>query len=212
MKYIRLTLLFLALSAASILLFGCAQPPKEEEKAAKDAIAAARDAEAPVYASREWSDADQRFTMAETKMASKDYDEAKKLLLEASEKAKIAKETAEKNKSDLVTELAQSKETAQNAIEHVKTEFNKQHKKVAKKAAATIETTIRHAETDLASAERSILGGNLMDAKPKLAAASSKAAEATSALATAMTAKHKPMATKHTQKQGTKYAPKKRKK
>jgi len=200
MKYTRLTLLLLTLTGTSILLFACAQPPKEEEKLAKDAIAAARNAEAPVYASREWSDVDRTFTAAETMMTNKDYGQAKKLLLEASEKAKIAKEAAEKNKADLVTELAQSKETAQKAIEHVKTEFKKQHRKVAKKAAATIETTIRDAETELASAERSILGGNLMDAKPKLAAAASKAAEASAALATATTPKQKAVAVKHTSK------------
>jgi hypothetical protein len=198
MKQIRFTVFLLTLSAAAITLFSCAQPPQDEEKAAKDAIAAARNAEAPDYASKEWSEAYQSVTLAESKMGNKDYDEAKKLFLEASEKARVAKETAEKSKAELSTELTHSKETAQKAVEKVKTEFNKQHKKVSKESVATIEMAIKDAERNLAGATELIASGKLMDAKPKLTAASGKADEATSALAKGMTAKHKPMASKPT--------------
>jgi Na+/phosphate symporter len=198
MKQIRFTVFLLALSAAALTLFSCAQPPKDEEKAANDAIAAARNAEAPDYASKEWSEANQTVTMAATKMENKDYDEAKKLFLEASEKARVAKETAEKSKAELNTELTRSKQTAQKAVEKVKTEFNKYHKKVSKESVATIEMAIKDAESNLAEATELIAGGKLMDAKAKLTTASSKADEATSALARAMTAKHKPMASKPT--------------
>ncbi len=90
------------------------------------------------------------------------------------------------------------KETTQKAVEKVKTEFNKYHKKVSKESVATIEIAIKDAESNLTGATELIAGGKLMDAKPKLTAASSKADEATSALARAMTAKHKPMASKPT--------------
>lgn len=198
MKQIRFTIFLLTLSAAAVTLFSCAQPPNDEEKAAKDAIAAARNADAPDYASKEWSEAFQTVTMAQTKMENKDYDEAKKLFLEASEKARVAKETAEKSKAELNTELTHSKQTAQKAVEKVKTEFNKYHKKVSKESVATIEMAIEDAESNLAGATELIAGGKLMDAKPKLTAASGKADEATSALAKGMRAKHKSMVSKPT--------------
>lgn len=204
MKHIRLTLLVLSLSVAAMALFGCAQPPREEEKAAKDAVAAARTAEAPVYASKEWTDADQLFTTAETKMSDKEYGEAKKLFLEASEKAKIAKESAERNKADLSKELAQSKEAAQKAVEQVRTEFGKLRNKVSRTSVVPIEAAIKDAEGNLTDANQLIASGKLKDAKSKLAAASSKADEATTALAAAMTPKHKPMASKPTLPKGKK--------
>lgn len=204
MKQIRFTIFFLTLSAAAITLFSCAQPPKDEEKTAKDAIAAARNAEAPDYASKEWLEAYQTVTMAESKMENKDYDEAKKLFLEAGEKARAAEKTAEKSKAELNTELTHSKETAQKAVDKVKTEFNRQHKKVSKESVTTIEMAIKDAESNLAGATELIASGKLMDAKAKLTTASSKADEATSALARAMTAKHKPMASKPTLPRGKK--------
>lgn len=196
MKHIRLTLFVLGLSVPAMTLLGCAQPPTDEEKAAKDAVAAARNAEAAVYASSEWTDADQVFTTAETKMSDKEYSEAKKLFVQAGEKAKVATAAAERNKAQLASDLAQSKVAVLKTIDNVKTEFEKQHKRVAKGSAATIEAAIKEAESKLADASRLVASGTLMDAKTTLAVASSKADEATSALAAAVAVKQKPTAAK----------------
>jgi len=196
MKQIRFTILLLALSAAAVTLFSCAQAPQDEEKAAKDAIEVARNAEASIYASKEWSDADQMYTTAETKMSAKEYDEAKNLFIGASEKARVAKESADRNKADLNEELASSKEAVEKAVKQVKMDFRTQRAKVSKRSANAIAAAIKDAENNLAEANRLIVGGKLMDAKLKFTDASNKAAEATSALGTTKTAKHKQVAAK----------------
>lgn len=194
MRILQNIFLSLPLIIITFLLFGCAQPPKEEEKAAKDSLQVARDAEAPTYAQREWSDADQTYTSAEQKMENKEYEDAKKLLLSVKDKATVAKNTAENNKKLLTEQLTKSKESAQAAVTTIKAEFAKEQKRLAKTTAANIQAMIKEAEQSIEDANQSILSGNLNDAKEKIAAASAKADEATTNLQKAVTAKHK----KHT--------------
>lgn len=190
MNKLRILLSCLAVITMVIFLFGCAQPPKAEETAAKEAIDAARNAEAPAYALSEWSDADRAFTAAEAKMSSKEYNDAKTLFLSTQEKARVAKDAAEKNKADLSAELTQSKEAAENAVSLLKSEFKKLRKRVPKAPSLNIEATIKEAEGSLANANQLILSGKLMEAKAKIADASAKAEVATSALKAATTVKH----------------------
>src|SRR5258706_4085611 len=190
MKKSRIIIGLVLLSAAMLFMYGCSQPPKEEEQAAKVALDSARTAEAPVYAANEWTDADQGMTAAEAKMESKDYDEAKRLFLEVHGKAEIAIDAAARGKALLTTELDQLKEATQKKVDAVKTELKKQQKKVPKKAAASIAATINEAGSNSADANQLIASGKLIDAKAKFAAASGKADEAASALQRALAPKH----------------------
>src|SRR5258706_12121875 len=210
MKQTRIIIGMILLSAVTLFMFGCSQPPKEEEQAAKVALDSARTAEAPVYAANEWTDADQGMTAAEAKMESKDYDEAKRLFLEVHGKAEIAIDAAARGKALLTTELDQLKEATQKKVDAVKTELKKQQKKVPKKTAASIAATINEAESNSADANQLIASGKLIDAKAKFAAASGKADEAASALASALAPKHPAKkAVKHATMKPTKHSTKK---
>jgi uncharacterized protein DUF4398 len=201
MKQTRIIIGMILLGAAALFLFGCSSPPKEEEKAAKDALDSARVAEAPVYAANEWADADQGFAAAEAKMESKDYDEAKRLFVDAHGKAVIAIDGAGKGKAQLTSELEQLKPEVQKKVDQVKSDLKKAGKKVPKKSAASITASINEAETNSTDANQLIASGKLIDAKAKLTAASGKADEAASALTAATAPKHPP---KHAVKKSTK--------
>jgi hypothetical protein len=200
-------ILFFSSITIAFVLSGCASPPKEEEKSAKDAIQAAQDAGAPIYAAQEWNDADVAFRGAEAKMQNKDYDEAKTQFTAALEKAGMAKLAAEKNKSEQAKELAKSKESTLAAIAHAKSELGKQRKKVTKAAAGNVDAMIKEAEQSVDAANNSIASGKLNEAKEMLAAASGKVEGATSALSTAVAAKHtKPAAKVHAKSVTAKHA------
>jgi hypothetical protein len=210
MKNNRFIALLLFLGAAALFLAGCSQPPQEEQNAARVALDSARTAEAPVYAPNEWSDADQGFTAAEAKMASKDYDEAKKLYLEVHGKAVIALDAAEKGKAQLTTELDQLKPDVQKKIDQVKADLGKKAKKLSKKDAPAIKAMVTEVESNNSDGIQLIAAGKLMDGKAKLVAASGKADEAASALATAAAPKKVvKKAVKHASKPAAKHTAKK---
>ncbi|HEY6193260.1 MAG TPA: DUF4398 domain-containing protein [Bacteroidota bacterium] len=210
MKQTRNIIGFILVGAAMLFLFGCSQPPKEEEQAARVALDSARTAEAPAYAANEWTDADQGMTAAEAKMESKDYDEAKRLFLDAHAKAEIAIDAAARGKAQLTTEVDQLKEATQKKVDAVKADLKKAQKKLPKKTASSIAATLGEAETDNADANQLISTGKLIDGKAKLVMASGKADEAASALASAIAPKHPAKkAVKHVAKKTSKKSAKK---
>ena len=82
-----------------LIAAGCAKPPTEEMEAAKTAVRAARDEGAPMYAAAEFEEATKALADAETRVATKKYDEARSFALQAKQKAEQAKESAVGNKA-----------------------------------------------------------------------------------------------------------------
>jgi ribosomal protein S20 len=195
------------LNAAFVLIvfafMGCAQPPKEEEKAAKDAIEAAQNGQADMYAVSEWRAARSAFKDGETKLENKDYDEAKKLFQDAQEKAVIAEDAARRNKADLATELSSLKESVDKSIASARRDFSKLRKHMNKKSARNIDAMIKNAANDLADANRMLLNGKLNWAKENFLDASRKADNAVTALKKASNSK--------SMRQSAKLSPRKKK-
>lgn len=77
MKHFRNLVLLTMVLALALMVFGCAKPPEEEQKAAKAAMDAATTAGAGKYAAADLDAAMKIFTAAEAKMKEKKYDEAK---------------------------------------------------------------------------------------------------------------------------------------
>ncbi len=165
MKLARCAWLNTAFILIVFAFMGCAQPPKEEEKAAKDAIEAAQNSQADTYAQSEWRVASGAFKDGETKLENKDYDEAKKLFQEAQEKAVIAEDAARRNKADLATELSSLKESVDKSIASARRDFSRLRKHMNKKSARNIDAMIKNAANDLADANRMLLDGKLKGAK-----------------------------------------------
>lgn len=100
MKYVRLSLIVLAL----LLIFtGCAKPPDAERQAAKAAMDTAASAGADKYASSDLDAAKRIWDTAESQMKEKKYKEAKESYIEAKvafEKATAAAEAGKKTAAD----------------------------------------------------------------------------------------------------------------
>jgi len=106
----------LSVAVFCLIAAGCAKPPTEEMEAAKTAVRGARDEGAAVYAAAEFEDATKALSDAETRVATKKYDEARALALQAKQKAEQAKASAVGNKAAARVEAEASIAEADTAL------------------------------------------------------------------------------------------------
>jgi hypothetical protein len=130
MKYVRLSLIVLAL----LLIFtGCAKPPDAERQAAKAAMDIAASAGADKYASSDLDAAKKIWDTAESQMKEKKYKEAKESYTDAKvafEKATAAAETGKKAAAD---EANAAMAAFEESWEHLKATAGKLGKKMKDK-------------------------------------------------------------------------------
>lgn len=93
------TLLFCA-STILLLTTNCVKRPEAEINAAKDALKAAKEAEAPKYAPDEYKSAEEMLNKAIAEVEENKYKEAKASAISAKERADLAKELALKRKAE----------------------------------------------------------------------------------------------------------------
>jgi len=109
------------LLVVAVMAVGCAKPPQQEIDAAKAALAAAEQAEAPKYAAGEWDKAQQAMNAVNAELEAqqakfalfRSYTKAKQLIVDATNAANAAKEAGIAGKEKAKTE-------AQAAIDAVK--------------------------------------------------------------------------------------------
>ncbi|HNX51552.1 MAG TPA: hypothetical protein PKL08_15390, partial [Thermoanaerobaculaceae bacterium] len=105
----------------AVLAVGCAKPPQQEIDAAKAALAAVEQAEAPKYAAGEWDKAQQAMNAVNAELEAqqakfalfRSYTKAKQLIADATNAANAAKDAAIAGKE-------KAKNEAQAAIDAVK--------------------------------------------------------------------------------------------
>jgi hypothetical protein len=110
-------------------LAGCASPPQAEIDAAKAAVSAAESAEASKYAADAWNAANAAMDAANNELATQDakmgltrsYEEAKKLLADASAKASQAQEAAVAGKAQAKTDAETTLQGAKDALQQATT-------------------------------------------------------------------------------------------
>lgn len=83
-----------------LILSGCPKRPDAEINAAKDALKAAKEAEAPKYAPDEYQSAEEMLNKAIAQAEEKKYDDARSSAISAKERADLAKELALKRKAE----------------------------------------------------------------------------------------------------------------
>jgi peptidoglycan-associated lipoprotein len=84
----------------SLLYLNCVKRPDAEINAAKDALKAAKEAEAPKYAPEEYQSAEEMLNKAIAQVEENKYKEAKTSAISAKERADLAKELALKRKAE----------------------------------------------------------------------------------------------------------------
>lgn len=96
----KLGYLFLITSVCILVFTGCPKRPDAEINAAKDALKAAKEAEAPKYAPDEYQSAEEMLNKAIAEAEENKYKEAKASAISAKERALLAKELAIKRKAE----------------------------------------------------------------------------------------------------------------
>jgi hypothetical protein len=110
---------------ASVLIAGCAKAPQQESAAAKAAIESAKTANAPVFAAAQFNAAQEMVNAALADIKAQDakspfsrnYDKAKKMLVEATAAAEAAKAAVGANKAKIIEEAKALLEKAKAAVE-----------------------------------------------------------------------------------------------
>jgi hypothetical protein len=129
---------------ACALVAGCAKAPQNETIAANAAIAAAKTAKAPLFAAEQFKSAQELITSAEAELKaqnakspfSRNYDKAKKMLIEGTAAADAAKSAVEANKAKISEEAKALFDKAKAAIDESKKMVEELIKKKNKEAAA----------------------------------------------------------------------------
>ncbi len=98
MKDRKFWILFLSPGIALMLSLNCVKRPDAEINAAKDALNAAKEAEAPKYAPDEYQSAEEMLNKAIAQVEENKYKEAKASAISAKERADLARELALKRK------------------------------------------------------------------------------------------------------------------
>lgn len=119
----------LMLLVVAVLAVGCAKPPQQEIDAAKAALSAAEQAEAPKYAAEAWDKAQQAMNLVNTELEAqqakfalfRSYSKAKQLIADALNAANAAKEAGiagkEKAKNEARAAIDAAKGVVTNATE-----------------------------------------------------------------------------------------------
>ncbi len=141
---------------ACVLVAGCAKSPQQETIAANAAIAAAKTAKAPVFAAEQFKAAQDLITAAEAEMKTqnakspfaRNYDKARKALIEATAAAQAATAAVAANKTKISEEAKALYDKAKAAIDESKKMVEELIKKKNKEAAA-LKTKLDAAATSL---------------------------------------------------------------
>jgi hypothetical protein len=148
----------LVLVLAPFYLIGCASPPEEQLAAAETALDEARQAEADVYSSEQYQEAQEDLQAAQAAIEaenekssfSRDYAQAESLLEQALNKAQQARDSAPVQKQQARTDAESAQFEAENAIENARQELDNAPR--GKGARADLEALNR----DLLQAEASL--------------------------------------------------------
>jgi hypothetical protein len=127
MKYVRLSLIVLAL----LLIFtGCAKPPDAERRAAKAAMDTAASAGADKYASSDLDTGTRIWDTAESQMKEKKYKEAKESYIDAKGAFEKANAAAEAGKKAVADEANAAMAAFEESWEHLKATAGRLGKKM----------------------------------------------------------------------------------
>jgi predicted S18 family serine protease len=156
------------LMLAIFALGACPKPPTQEITQAEQAIQAAAQKEAGLYAQDLMQKAQDSLKKAKDLVTQKKYDEAKKAAEEAANFAKQAIPAAEQNKAKLKADVEQMGPEVQKALDELKALVAKSGKRLARNEAAQINEMIKKWETDLAAAKNAIQGQKFQEAADQL--------------------------------------------
>ena len=175
------TLLLLVL-LASVALTGCAKPPEEEQRAAEQAIADAKAAEAETYASNELGQAQSAFDNAKAEIEAqnqkwfKNFDKAKEQLAASRTSGEQAKTAAVANKEQAKQEADAAIAAAKTAVETAEASLKAAPVGKGTKADMELYTSdLEGAKTQIADAEAAMTSGKYYDARDKAKAVADKA-------------------------------------
>jgi hypothetical protein len=117
------------LLVVAVIAVGCAKPPQQEIDAAKAALKAAGDAEAPTYAANEWKAANDAQSAVNAELEAqqakfalfRSYTKAKQLIADAQNAANAAKQAGIAGKEKAKNEAQAAITAAKGAVEQAKT-------------------------------------------------------------------------------------------
>jgi len=168
-----------------LVLTGCDSPPASELDAARQAVDAARAAEAETYAPDEIGKASATLKDAEAEIALQDgsfaltrsYDQARELVSQATSEAEGATAAAAENKVKVKGQAEAANEGAQAAITNAQAMLRKAPRwgKGAREALAAMEGDVASAEAMQAGAQQAYEAGKYMDALNQFGAVKRKA-------------------------------------
>ncbi|HEY4715595.1 MAG TPA: peptidoglycan-associated lipoprotein Pal [bacterium] len=110
MKRNKLLFEFLLIMVAAVIFTGCPKRPGKEIDAAKEAINAAKAAEAPTYAPDEFQSAEEMLAKAIAQSEEKKFKDSKQSAISAKERADLARELALKRKTQKQKETPPAQE------------------------------------------------------------------------------------------------------
>ena len=181
----RRALLFSSCAALLLVLTGCDSPPASELDAARQALDAARSAEADTYAPDEIGKASATLKEAEAEIAVQDesfaltrsYDQARELVSRATSEAEAATAAAGENKAEVKVQAEAANEAAQAAITNAQAMLRKAPRwgKGAREALAAMEGDVASSEAMQAGAQQAYEAGKYMDALNQFGAVKRKA-------------------------------------
>jgi len=146
----RLFGISLLLVLGMVLLSSCSKPPEQEMQAARDAVAAATNAEANLYATDLLTPAQDSLTQAETFFGEKKFADAKRLAL-------FAKSWADSAATMAVTNKEQMKVSAETAVNDASANLETLKKgKIPPKMKAEVKTC----DANMAEAKTALEGGD----------------------------------------------------
>lgn len=116
------------LLVVAVIAVGCAKPPQQEIDAAKAALKAAEDAEAPKYAGAEWDKANQAMSAVNAELEAqqakfalfRSYTKAKQLIADATNAANTAKQAGIDGKEKAKNEAQAAITAVKGAVEQAK--------------------------------------------------------------------------------------------
>lgn len=171
--------------------FSCAQPPEEELKAAADALAAAKMAEADIYAPETYQSAQDTLNEAnvqgDPESDQRDYESsrisairAKELADRATQEAGVNKEQTRNEAQDLITRLSTELTDFRAALNNVP------RGKGADDDLDQLQSDLAQSEASLSDAKNSLNTGNFKDALDQARSAEDNMSQVQGAVQTAM--------------------------
>jgi DNA repair exonuclease SbcCD ATPase subunit len=182
----RSVLNFCLILGFTLAVAGCAKPPQLELDAANAALAAAKAAEADVYAPDTFRSASTAMNEANAKVETKDYEGAKASAIQA-------KETADRAKSEADTNKQQTRDEAQAVINRVSPGLDDARTslssapsgKGADEDLAQLSADLGQAEANLNDARSNLSSGKFKDALAQARSSESKLSQVQGSVQTA---------------------------